>query len=149
MITKLALMAVALAIGVLLSLQPGINGDIARRAGSPYAAGVVSLLFSMALMLPLALAFGHLGGLAALASAPWWIVLGGLAGTAFVLGGITIVPLLGTVLFIACVILGQAVGSTVVDHFGLFSLPQRPVNALKIVGMAMILGGMVLVVAQR
>jgi transporter family-2 protein len=149
MITKLALMAVALCLGVLLSLQPGVNADIARRAGSPIAAGIVSLSISMALMLPVALVFGRLGGLGWITTAPWWIVLGGLAGTAYVLGGITIAPGLGMVLFIACVILGQAIGSSVVDQIGLFSMPQRPVNLWKALGLAMIIGGMVLVVAQR
>lgn len=149
MFTKLALMAVALGLGVLLSFQPGINGDIARRAGSPYVAGAVSLAISMAFMLPVALVFGKIGSFNWVATAPWWIVLGGLAGTAYVLGGITIAPSLGMVLFIACVILGQAIGSTVVDQLGLFSLPQRPANPWKLLGLAMTIGGMVLVVSQR
>jgi transporter family-2 protein len=149
MLAKLALMAVALGVGVLLSMQPAVNGDIARRAGSPYAAAVVSLTISMALMLPVALVFGRIGSFGWLVSAPWWIVLGGLAGTVYVVSGITIAPVLGMVLFIACVILGQAIGSTVIDQLGLFSLPQRPVNLWKALGLGMILGGMVLVVSQR
>ena len=139
---KPLLMAVAIVAGALLALQPAINAELARRAGSPHAAAVISLLVSLAVLAPIALVWGRFGGRAAFADAPWWALLGGVAGAVFVLAGIAISPALGAVAFIACIVGGQFLGSMAADQFGLFGLTARPADGPRLAGIALMLLGL-------
>jgi transporter family-2 protein len=84
---------------------------------------------------------------ATLSTVPWWVFLAGFVGTVFVAGGVVIAPVIGGLLFFACVIAGQLLGATLADHLGLFGLDVRPVSALRLLGIALVLGGAL--VAQR
>ena len=82
---------------------------------------------------------------ATLASVPWWVYLAGFAGTLFVAGGVVIAPVTGALLFFICVVAGQLLGATLADHFGLFGLDLRPVSPARLIGLALVVGGAVLV----
>lgn len=139
--SKLLLLPIAVLIGTLLALQPAVNGDIARRLGSPFAAVLVSLVVSFLIVLPFALYHGRGIQLSSLPLLPWWVILGGLAGAAFVTGGIMIVPITGLATFLAAVLFGQAIGALVIDHFGLLNLAETPVSYSRVVGLALVFGG--------
>ena len=76
---------------------------------------------------------------------PWWVYLAGFAGTLFVAGGVVIAPVTGALLFFICVVAGQLLGATLADHFGLFGLDLRPVSPARLIGLALVVGGAVLV----
>jgi transporter family-2 protein len=42
------------------------------------------------------------------------------------------------------VIAGQMAVSVVIDHFGLMGFPEKPVSLARLVGVALIIGGMVI-----
>jgi transporter family-2 protein len=145
-VTALLHLVAALAIGACLALQPPINALMARTLGSPLLAAVVSIAVSLAVVVPVWLTVGQgAGDLAQVRTLPWWVVLGGVFGVVFVAGSVIVGPTLGLALFFVCVVAGQLLGATVVDHLGAFGVPTKPVNAMKLVGLALVLLGAALV----
>ena len=82
---------------------------------------------------------------AALAKVPWWAWTGGVIGAVFVASATVLVPRLGAASLICLVVAGQLVGSVVLDHFGVLHARQ-PVDALRVVGLLMVVAGALLVV---
>jgi len=139
-------MVAAAALGVVVSFQPLINVILARAVGSPYGAAAISIAVAGLGALAMIVVTGR-GDLsrAALASVPWWVYLAGLIGTVFVAGGVVIAPVTGALLFFACVVAGQLVGALLADHFGLFGAAVRHVSVARLLGLALVLGGALLV----
>jgi len=136
----------AIAVGMLVAFQPLLNAILARAVGSPYAATFVSLVVAMSGALVM-ITFTGRGAMTreTLATVPWWVFLAGLAGLAFVLAGVTIVPVTGALLFFTCVIGGQLLGALLADHLGLFGLAVRHVTTSRAAGLALVLAGAFLV----
>ena len=139
-------LAAAVALGIVVALQPLLNAVLARATGSPITAATISILVAFLGSLVL-FALGDRGDTsrAALASVPWWAFLAGLIGTAFVAGGVIIAPVTGALLFFLCIIGGQLLGAALADHFGAFGLEQRPLSLLRLAGLALVLAGVILV----
>jgi transporter family-2 protein len=139
-------LAAAMAMGVLLSFQPLINATLARAVGSPYGAAAVSLVVAGLGGIAIAAVAGR-GDMsrATLATVPWWVFLAGLIGTLFVAGGVVIAPVTGAQLFFVTIVAGQLVGAALADHFGLFGLAVRPLSLARGLGLALVLGGALLV----
>ncbi len=136
----------AIAVGAALSFQPPINSAMAGRLDSTLLAAAISVAISLALVVAiwLTLGKGH-GDLSQVRSLPWWVALGGLIGVFFVVGGVMIAPVLGVALFFVCIVGGQLLGATLADHVGAFGVQQQPVNALKLLGLGLVLAGAALV----
>jgi transporter family-2 protein len=141
-------MLAAILLGVLVTLQPLLNGILARALGSPFGATAISILVAGigAIVMVAITGRGDMSR-AALATVPWWVYLAGLIGTVFVLGGVVIAPITGAVLFFVCIIGGQLFGALLADHFGLLGLPLRPASLERVLGLALVIGGALL--AQR
>lgn len=75
---------------------------------------------------------------------PLWIWTGGLLGAAYVVAAILGVPRIGAAGFVALAVLGQMIGSLVLDHYGILH-PAQPVNAVRIAGVLLVIVGMLLV----
>lgn len=71
----------------------------------------------------------------------WWIWIGGIFGAAFVFGNSFLVPLLGTGMTVAIVLVGQIVGSLMIDEFGWLGAKKKPINLLQVVGILIMIGG--------
>ncbi len=138
-------LAAAVGLGVLVAIQPLMNAVLARAIGSAFGAAGISILvaFLGAVVMVLVSGRGDLSR-AALASVPWWIYLAGLVGTIFVAGGVVIAPVTGALVFATCVVAGQLLGATLVDHFGLFGLAIRTASPLRLLGLAFVASGAVL-----
>lgn len=139
-------MLAAAGAGVLLIFQPLMNAILARAIGSPFGATLVSLVVSVTGALVMVAITGR-GTMTreTLSTVPWWVFSAGLVGLVFVLVGVTAAPVTGALVFIVCVITGQLLGALVTDHFGLFGVAVRHVSAARLVGLALVLAGAVLV----
>jgi transporter family-2 protein len=142
----LAYLVAAAALGVIIAFQPLANAILARAIGSPYGAAGISIAIA-ALGAALLVAVAGRGEIsrATLASVPWWVYLAGFAGTLFVAGAVVIAPVTGALLFFICVVTGQLLGAALADHFGLMGLDLRPVSLTRLAGLALVIGGAVLV----
>ena len=138
--------AAAIALGVSLSLQPPINAVMARTLGSTLLSASISIEICLVLVVFIWLTWGKGGGdLSQVRALPWWVVLGGVIGVAFVAGSIVVAPVLGVALFFVCVVAGQLLGATLADQVGAFGMPVQPVNLMKLFGVGLVLAGAALV----
>ena len=142
----IALVLLALGLGVLLPLQAGINAQLRTVLGAPLAAALVSFVVgTAALAIGVVLARAPLPVAAAWARAPWWYWIGGVIGAAYVAGVIVLAPRLGAATLIAAVVAGQMLASLVLDHFGWVGFPVQAVTPARLLGAALVIGGVLLV----
>ena len=136
----------ALLMGAVLSLQPAINATMARILGNPLLAASISISISLLIVSVLWLIwFNDVGDLSRFKELPWWVVVGGVVGAVFVAGSIITAPVLGVALFFVCMVAGQLIGSTIIDHIGAFGLVVKPANTIKLLGLGFVIFGAVLV----
>ena len=134
--------------GFFISIQGPINARLRVAVKSPVLSAAISFL-SGGFVLLCIMATGALGGTGAglrgMQSAPLWAYLGGVLGVTFVLGSIVAIPQVGVVVVICAAILGQMVGSYLADTFGWFGVVRVPFSPVRLVGIVLMLGGVLLV----
>ena len=114
------LVPLALAAGVVLPVQFGVNSQLRTFVGGPVAAAAISFVVATVALAVAALVVQRsLPG--SIASAPWWAWTGGLLGAFFVLASI------------------------VIDHFGLIRVPVHEASFPRIIGALLIVAGVVIV----
>jgi len=137
----------ALAAGVVLIVQVGVNTTLRGAVGSPVMAALISFVVgSAALLIFLLLARAPWPGRAQLLAVPGWAWLGGVLGAFYVVSTIVAGPRLGAAALLALIVLGQLVTSLLVDHFGWLGFPQHPLTWLRLTGALLLFGGVLLVV---
>jgi transporter family-2 protein len=105
----------------------------------------ISFLSGGLILTCLTAAFGSGTGFKGMQTAPAWAFLGGLLGIGYVLGNILSIPRLGAVTVICSAILGQMIGSCLVDTFGWFGVAKLPLSFMRLVGIVLLIVGVILV----
>ncbi len=136
----------AIVAGACSPTQAGINSRLGMAVGGSTHAALVSFFVGT-----LALA-AYAGVLRlpwpttkAFLSVPWWVWMGGCIGAFFVAVTIFLVPKLGAATLMAALIAGQMVASIFLDHYGLLGYPLHPASAGRLLGVALIVGGVLLI----
>jgi bacterial/archaeal transporter family-2 protein len=150
MTTLSPILAVALAAlaGVGLAFQSATNAVLGRALGHPmwasfwqFAAGTVLIMAVMvALRVPAPTIVAATAG-------PWWIWIGFITGSYFVVAALSLSPAIGVGGFIAALVAGQMITSVVLDHYGLVGLTERPVTWARLAGGLFIIVGVLLIMA--
>jgi len=144
---QIAVFAVlAVSAGISFVVQGGVNARLRGALGSPNWAALASYAGGTLVMAIVVLAARDpLPSLAAFARSPWWAWLGGLFGAVYVIIIILLLPRLGAAALLALFVLGQMLASLAFDQVGAFGVPRHPVDALRIAGVLMLVGGVVLI----
>jgi len=137
---------IAFVAGAVTPVQAGLNSTLRGRLGHPmhatfvnFAVGTLIAGFIMALLrVPVP-------GLAAMRGAPWWAWLGGACGVTLVGGSILAVRDLGYAGLVVGIVCGQVVLSLALDQLGLFGHPVREISPVRLLGAAMVLGGVLII----
>lgn len=140
-----AALAGALLSGCLVALQAPTNALLARGVGSPVNAALVSFAVGTAALLATALALGVRLNFAELRLLPLQAWFGGLYGAVFVSMAVFSVPRLGVTLFLIISIGGQLATALLLDRIGAFGVPRVDVSATRLLGVALVLAGALLV----
>ena len=138
---KLPFILAAISIGGILTLQPGLNADVARRLGNPFGAGVVSIFVSFALVLVLYLFTRQSVSWSAALAMPWYLWLAGTIGVIFVIGTLWLAPILGAALLFVCMIAGQMIAATLADVIGFGGYEAQAFDPWRIAGISLVLTG--------
>ena len=143
---ELAVLATVAAGGVVAAQAP-INNVLSKKVGT---LGAVSVNFLVGTVIVLVVTFAFAGGIEnreGVASPDWYYWLfGGLAGVAIVLTTLVTVRELGAGGVTAATIAGQLTLSVVLDRLGVFGLDERAITWDKVLGIAFLAAGTVLVV---
>ena len=141
--SNLLLMLLIACGGVAVAIQPSINARLAQKTGFLEAATISFAVGTMALLL-ISLVSGQ-GSFRRIVEVPWWQLSGGLFGAFFVTMTIVGVPRIGTTAVLALTIASQLTAGMVMDHYGVFGMRGIPVDAKRIIGIALLLIGVFLV----
>ena len=139
----IALVLSALA-GALVAMQPPINSKLGQAVGN-FAAATISFSVGTLALLAVTVAVGghHVSDIR---HVPWWYFAGGFIGAVFVASSLITVRTLGAGGVVAATIAGQLTFSVVIDRFGLLGLPEKPLAATRLLGVALLALGVFLVV---
>jgi bacterial/archaeal transporter family-2 protein len=142
--TAVALLATVGA-GGLVAVQAPINSMLGKSVGT-FGAATVNFLVGTGLLLLITFVLaGGIGGGGE--SAPWYAYLvGGVAGAAYVTTALVAVRSLGAGGVTAATITGQLAASLVLDRLGVLGLEERPLSTSRVLGVALLALGTLLVV---
>jgi transporter family-2 protein len=134
--------------GCLVAAQAPINSRLGKVIGSVQAATFSFLVGTVALLLIAAFVRGGWGNLGHVGRAPSWALVGGLLGAVYVTVALVAVRTLGASGLTAVVIAGQLAMSVVIDRFGLLGVTRSSIGVERIIGLALLIAGVVLVVRK-
>ena len=136
----------ALAVGLMLPIQVGINAELARRISSPVTASFFSFAVgTIGLLICLWIARAPWPSWNTVTTLPAWLWLGGLIGAFAVFGGIISGPKIGLLSLVALVLTGQLVASLIMDHNGWLGFPIRELSLGRISGSVLLLIAVILI----
>ena len=135
-------------VGGLIALQAPINSTLGKSVGSFQAAFVSFAIGTVLLAAIAAVAKGGMGQVAEARSLSWYYLAGGVLGAAYVTTVLVTVRDLGAGGVTAATIAGQLTASVVIDQLGILGLPKDPVNAGKVIGIALLAAGVYLIVRE-
>lgn len=133
--------------GGLFAAQQTINAQLGHTVGSPIKAAYVSFVVSVLLLLVVALITDHklLPDKGAATKAKGWSWTGGIGGSIAIALGSTITQAVGANLTLTLVFMGQYLGSSLIQQFGLWRSPKHVVLPLQVYGFVVILMGVVII----
>jgi len=135
----------ALGAGISVAVQQVLNGGLRTALNSPAWAGFISYLGGLLTMIVVLVAMREqMPSWKLVTATPWWAWSGGILGGVFILLVILLLPSLGAATLLALVVAGQMSAAVIMDHFGAFGLAQHSVSVSRLIGVALIIGGVVL-----
>ncbi|MFC4689908.1 DMT family transporter [Dokdonia genika] len=143
---QFVLIIIAVLAGAVLPVQVGLNVQLGKSVHQPIFAAFASFLVGtiglFMYLLVLKFDFSTLGLTKTVSPVVW---IAGLLGAFYVAAVIMLAPKLGTALTFVLVVAGQMTVSLVLDHFGLLGLPVKQINWQRLVGVAFLVVGVLLI----
>lgn len=131
--------------GAFLPIQAGLNARLGKAADNAVFASLASFVTgTIALLLYLLIAQQPISW-AGIKAAPAHLWLGGLLGAFYVTIIILAFPKLGPGLTFGLIVAGQMIFSVLLEHKNILVFQQNPVSAMKILGIALIIAGVIIV----
>jgi transporter family-2 protein len=136
----------ALGAGISVAVQQVLNGSLRASLNSPAWAGFASYIGGLLTMVAVLVALREQTPSWKLVTAtPWWAWSGGIFGGVFILLLILLLPSLGATTLLALVVAGQMSAAVAMDHFGAFGLSTHHVSVSRLLGVALVIAGVVLI----
>jgi bacterial/archaeal transporter family-2 protein len=140
----------ALITGALIPVQASTNAAFSKSIGNPYITGGMVLLIGLiAALLFITISKTQVPALTQFKSAPLYSYAGGLIVCTYVIMIAVITPKLGVANAIGLIVTGQIICAVIIDHFGLFGATVRTVDAQRLAGALMMIGGIYLVMRKH
>lgn len=132
--------------GMLSATQIAVNGYLGKVVGSPIKASAISFTVGIIFLAIICIVLHFKNGKSESfknesAKNPWWMWIGGILGGLYILANVYLSRIVGTGMTVIILLIGSTTRGILVDHFGMFESPKKPINAQKILGvLIMILG---------
>lgn len=141
MMMKIVFAALAISAGVAAAMQAATNAGLSRLTGLGPA-----LVVNTVIVLITAIGLWAMMGAKWTffpAGASWTLYLGGLFGFVLLASLAFVFPKIGAAYAVALMIGGQCVAALLIDHFGLMGMPYEPVTIQRVIGIALVAAGAV------
>lgn len=140
----LAVIVMAL-VGGLIAAQPIVNAGLGKETGNLTAA-LISFAIGTLLLAVLVALSGNADGIGGVTNVPWYYLLGGALGAAYVFTALIVVSSIGAGGVAAATITGQLALSVVLDQIGFLGLDKEPITAERVIGVLLLLAGTYLII---
>jgi len=135
---------IGLAGGIAVGLQSPMASMLTQRLGVFESVFIVHIGGALIALIPILVYTG--GKLGQWRSVPWYALGAGIFGL-IVIGAISyMIPRVGVSAAITCIVAGQLLVSTLLDHFGFLGVATRSMDATRAMGLAVVLVGVWLTV---
>ena len=132
--------------GASVLVQQVLNANLRAELNSAAWSGFMSYVLGVVFMMCLALVLRDpVPSANTIARVPWWAWSGGIFGAIFIALSIVTIPKLGGAAYIAILVTGQMVAALAFDHFGWLGIPERHIDLPRLLGVALLVGGVVLI----
>ncbi len=141
MMMKIVFATLAISAGVAAAMQAATNAGLSRLTGLGPA-----LVVNTVIVLITAIGLWAMMGAKWTffpAGASWTLYLGGLFGFVLLASLAFVFPKIGAAYAVALMIGGQCVAALLIDHFGLMGMPYEPVTIQRVIGIALVAAGAV------
>jgi bacterial/archaeal transporter family-2 protein len=138
-----ALVAMIVA-GAAVTAQATLNARMAMAVGDGLWAALLSFGVGFVVLLAVITLRGTAPQMGGLPGVPWWVWLGGVCGVWIVCAGALSLPVLGAVMALSALILGQVCMGVLIDATGAFGLPTRDIDGKRILALVLVIGGLAL-----
>ncbi len=149
MLNATSLLAITLAVvsGLMVTLQPALNAQLAHKLGAPLKAAFVSFSAgTLVLALMLVLTRATPPSAQQISATPWYLwVAGGSLGAFFVTSAAWATPKVGVAAYLSVLVAAQLTAALTLDHLGVLGLEQRLATPERALGVGLLLAGAVLV----
>ncbi len=143
-LSTVAALLATLAVGALVALQPPVNAELGRRT-TDLAAAFFSVSVSFLVLGVVLLLFGDPGSLSKIRDVPLGYLSGGVYGAVFVAVSLVTVRYLGAGTTIAALVCAQLLVAAALDHYGVLGLDQVSLSPVRLIGIAALIAGTILV----
>lgn len=144
--TQFLLIILAIIAGAVLPVQAGLNVQLGKSVHQPIFAAFASFLIgTIGLLIYLVILKFDFSSIAQTKTVSPVVWIAGLLGAFYVAAVIILAPKLGTALTFSLVVAGQMAVSLVLDHYGLLGLPVKQINWQRLVGVAFLVTGVLLI----
>ncbi len=132
------------------AVQTGCNAKLQKGLAQPLLAAAVVYAVGLAVLLTAVGVGVAVRGTAWVSSSgltrvPWWALVGGLLGATYVLAMVTMTARVGSAAFMALSLAGTITTAVLIDHYGWLGMEHHPAGRWRIVGCALMVGGVALV----
>ena len=132
----------AAAAGALIPIMAILNARLGQVLGSPLHAPVVLFVIGLVIVLAMAVLWSKSGiDLGKLREAHPADLVGGAIVAFYVVSATILAPKIGVGNFIVFAVSAQVISSAAIDHYGMFGAAVRPLTAVKIGGILLLIAG--------
>jgi transporter family-2 protein len=139
MLEYLSTVLIGLIGGAAIGIQAPIAGAMGQRIGGTASSFIVHL--SGMLLSALLLFFRGGENIREWSRLPWYMLGAGIFGLILYQTIYVTLPRLGGTMMVTLIITGQLLVGILIDHFGWLGVPVHPVNATRVLGIVLLLGG--------
>ncbi|MGB5818699.1 MAG: DMT family transporter [Saonia sp.] len=144
--SQLFFILLAVIAGTVLPVQAGLNVQLGKSVHQPIFAAFASFLIGsvglLIYLLMLKFDFGTVSQAKTVSPIVW---IAGILGAFYVAAVIILAPKLGAALTFSLIVAGQMTISLILDHHGLLGLPIKQINWQRMLGIAFLIFGVVLI----
>ena len=135
----LFILLIGLAGGIAVGLQGPLASTITQKMGMMESAFIVHIGGAVAALIPLVFMSG--GKLGLWKSLPWYTFFTGVLGLVVLSAVSYAIPRIGVAGAITSIVTGQLLISAILDHFGWLGAMERPLDATRLLGLAVLFIG--------
>ena len=130
---------IGLAGGIAVGIQAPLSSMISQRLGILESIFIIHLGGALVALIPLLIYSG--GKLGNWRTLPWYALGAGAFGLVVIFSMSYMIPRIGVATALIILLTGQLFIGTVMDHFGFLGAVQRPVDFMRVLGLAVVFLG--------